>query len=235
MMKYIAHRGACLEETEDTLASLLRAAAYGAYAVECDPRYTRDGKLVLFHDDNLERLAGDPARVIDLTYRDMEARLAARGLSLTSIDEVFSHYNGSSAVLFDLSFDANDPAFFRTLRDAPFRAIAGVHAPEEALLARRYLPAEDVLAFMPNPSMAEAFHEAGCGILRLWEHWLHDVTPADIRCRVGKTEVWIMANDPQNPHPLHCMNGSPASIANAKALGADGILLNDIRMAIRQP
>ncbi|MCQ2445374.1 MAG: hypothetical protein MJ141_00625 [Clostridia bacterium] len=231
-MKFIAHRGACLEETEDTLASPLRAASYGAYAVECDPRFTKDGKLVIFHDDTLKRLAGDPARVIDLDYADMKARLASKNLALTTFDEVLRDYTGASAVLFDLSFDATDPEFFKLLRDAPFRAIAGVHDPKEAEAARKYLPAEDVLAFMPKPSMAEDFHEAGCGILRLWEHWLTDVSPADVRRLVGETEVWIMAHDPTVLHPLFSMNGSPASIEKVKALGADGILLNDIRMAM---
>ena len=234
-MKFIAHRGACLEETEDTLRALLRAAEYGAYAVECDPRYTKDGILVLFHDDDLLRLAGDPARVSDLTYAALSEKLASAGVDLTTFEDVYTGYTGASAVLFDLSFHAEDPAFFEWLKNAPFRAIAGVHAPDEAVLASRYLPKEDILAFMPDPSMAEAFHDAGCGILRLWETWLEKVTPADIRARVGETEVWIMACDASIRHPLHSMNGSVASIERAKALGADGMLLNDIRLASQYP
>jgi len=232
-MKLIAHRGACLEATENTLDALARGAAYGAYAVECDPRPTKDGKLVIFHDDTVKRLAGDGRRVCEMTYAELKDRLAYVGISLCTFDEVLEQYNGSAAVLFDLSYDAsNDEAVFKAMANAPFRAIAGVHNVDEAKLARRFMPAENVLAFMPSPDAAEAFHEAGCGILRLWEDWLNEVTPTDIKTRVGQTEVWIMAHDSSNTHPLYCMNGSPASIDRAAALGADGMLLNDIRMAV---
>jgi glycerophosphoryl diester phosphodiesterase len=67
-MKYIAHRGACLEEKENTLAALEKGAAYGAYAVECDPQFTRDGAAILFHDPDLKRMADDPRRIADLAY-----------------------------------------------------------------------------------------------------------------------------------------------------------------------
>ena len=231
-MKYIAHRGACLEATEDTLEALERGAAYGAFAVECDPRPTKDGVRVIFHDWNLRRLAGDDRNVSDLTLDEMRASLARVGIELTTFDDVIRKYRGRSAVLFDISYDASfDEELFKTLRDAPFRVIAGIHKVKEAELAARYLPRENILAFLPGPEEAEAFHAAGCGILRLWEQWLDTVTPADIRARVGECEVWIMSCDVNNRHPLFCMNGSPASVARVKALGADGILLNDIRMA----
>lgn len=232
-MKFIAHRGACLEKTEDTLASLLHAAQYGVYAVECDLQYTKDGKMVLFHDKNLKRLANDESCVADLTYGQMKEKLSAAGLELTTAEEVFTGYNGQSAVLFDISFYATDDEFFKRLRDLPFHVIAGVHKPEEAEVARRYLPSEDILGFMPKYTMAKDFHDAGCGVVRLWEQWLKDITPAEVRQAVGETEVWIMSCNDEIKHPLFCMNSSPASIENAIALGADGMLLNDVRLAAR--
>lgn len=54
----IAHRGASAVAPENTLASIREAIRLGAKVIEFDVRTTRDGELVVFHDDKLDRLAG---------------------------------------------------------------------------------------------------------------------------------------------------------------------------------
>jgi glycerophosphoryl diester phosphodiesterase len=57
----IAHRGlhdASKGVIENSLGGLRAAAAKG-YAVECDLRLSRDGKVFVFHDDDLDRLTGE--------------------------------------------------------------------------------------------------------------------------------------------------------------------------------
>jgi len=56
-MKIIGHRGASEDAPENTLESLQLAWEQGAYAAECDIIRTRDGKLVLMHDDSTRRTA----------------------------------------------------------------------------------------------------------------------------------------------------------------------------------
>jgi glycerophosphoryl diester phosphodiesterase len=46
----IAHRGACWDRPENTLAAFERAIELGAYAIEFDVQATRDGELVILHD-----------------------------------------------------------------------------------------------------------------------------------------------------------------------------------------
>lgn len=53
--RVIGHRGACAKAPENTLASIRRAASDGAAMVEVDVKLTAEGRLVLFHDDRLER------------------------------------------------------------------------------------------------------------------------------------------------------------------------------------
>ena len=231
MFRLIAHRGASCEAQEDTLAALNLAAALGADAVKCDPVYTKDGHLVLFHDPDLLRLANDPRAVRDLTLAKMRASLAAAGKALTTQEELERAYAYPVPVLFDLSFSPSDDAFFRHLDTLPFPVIAGIHSPEEARLAVGALGGDRVLAFMQRPEDFPLYGDAGCGILRLWEDWLDEYTPSVLKERYPDAKVWIMAHDPSNPHPLFSMNGSKSSIDRAAALGADGMLLNDIRRA----
>lgn len=80
----IAHRG--LHEKgvpENSRAAFTRAIEEG-YAIETDVRRTKDGTLVVVHDDNLRRLTGEPGKVSQTSYHDLSAmRLAGptRGFS----------------------------------------------------------------------------------------------------------------------------------------------------------
>lgn len=54
----IAHRGASAVAPENTHYAFFEALRLGATVIEFDVRETKDGKLVLFHDDKLERIIG---------------------------------------------------------------------------------------------------------------------------------------------------------------------------------
>lgn len=233
-MKFIAHRGACLEYQEDTLPALERGADYGAYAVECDPRYTSDGRLVIFHDNDLKRLADDERRVDELTYEEMKASLAGAGKTLNTFDEIITGFSGRCPVLFDLSFNPEDDVFFRELAASGFNCIVGVHDPKEAELAGRHFDKNRILAFMRRPENIEDYVNAGAGILRLWEQWLPEFSVAEARQLIpADRQIWIMSCDKSIKHPLFCMNSSEEQVEKLTAMGVDGILLNDIAMAAR--
>lgn len=53
--KVIGHRGAAASAPENTIESIRRAAALGARWVEFDAKLTRDGVVILMHDDTLDR------------------------------------------------------------------------------------------------------------------------------------------------------------------------------------
>ena len=57
----VAHRGASYDAPENTLAAIHAAWAQGADLVEIDVRLTRDGEVILLHDETLARTAGHPA------------------------------------------------------------------------------------------------------------------------------------------------------------------------------
>jgi glycerophosphoryl diester phosphodiesterase len=65
--RVIGHRGAAGHAPENTLASFGTAAELGARWVEFDVRLTKDGSVVVFHDDTLERTTDGRGRVSDTT------------------------------------------------------------------------------------------------------------------------------------------------------------------------
>ncbi|WP_414172314.1 glycerophosphodiester phosphodiesterase [Clavibacter tessellarius] len=68
-----AHRGDSSRYRENSLAAIRSAAESGATTVEVDVQVTRDGEVVLVHDDTLERLWGLDARVADVDAADVRA------------------------------------------------------------------------------------------------------------------------------------------------------------------
>lgn len=71
----IAHRGLHdLNNTrwENTLAAF-DAAAKAGFAIECDVHLTKDGSVIVFHDDDPERLTGQKGRISDLTLAEATA------------------------------------------------------------------------------------------------------------------------------------------------------------------
>ncbi|MDP8962167.1 MAG: glycerophosphodiester phosphodiesterase, partial [Actinomycetota bacterium] len=74
----VAHRGASEDAPEHTTHAYDAALAQGADSIEVDLRLTRDGVLVCWHDETLERIAGMSAAVGDLTLDEL------RGLDVGS-------------------------------------------------------------------------------------------------------------------------------------------------------
>ena len=65
----VAHRGVSEVERENTCPAFLAAALKSYYGIETDVHVTADGKYILYHDDNLKRLANMP-NVVEQTEFD---------------------------------------------------------------------------------------------------------------------------------------------------------------------
>ncbi len=75
----VAHRGGAKELTENTIAAFERAIKIGADGIETDLRLTRDGVIVIYHDDRFGRVEGlAPAQrtrsVAEMTYAELSAQ-----------------------------------------------------------------------------------------------------------------------------------------------------------------
>lgn len=73
MVRIIAHRGYSSRHPENTLAAFSQALAAGAHGLEADVRLTKDGIPVLFHDEDLRRMAGRPQRIDGLSLETLAA------------------------------------------------------------------------------------------------------------------------------------------------------------------
>lgn len=71
-MKVYAHRGYSGRYPENTMLAFREAAKTGCDGIELDVQLTRDGQVVVIHDESLERLAGVKGYVRDFTLDELK-------------------------------------------------------------------------------------------------------------------------------------------------------------------
>jgi glycerophosphoryl diester phosphodiesterase len=84
----VAHRGASAYEPENTVRSFERAFHLGADFVELDVRLSRDGWLVVIHDEAVDRTTNGSGLVRDLTLKELKVLDADKGEKIPTLTEV---------------------------------------------------------------------------------------------------------------------------------------------------
>lgn len=227
-MKLIAHRGAPLMRVENSLEALFCGAATGADLVECDVTRLKDGSYVIYHDNTLLRRAGVDIPVTEVTYSEMEGYLKRCGYCLTSFSYVLENYTAQTPILLHIKMDHLEQDFVEMICATKVPFVFGAISLDVVNELSRHFPPERILAFMPHKKDYEEFHRAGAGNIRLWEHWLGEVTPSDVKAACPNANVWIMARDENKSN-----RGSIETLNKCVEIGADGILMDDIALAVQ--
>jgi len=82
MFLKVGHRGARAYEIENTLESFKKALELGVNAIEFDVRQSKDGKLVISHDDNLKKVYGKDALVKEVALKELKQLTGNKILTL---------------------------------------------------------------------------------------------------------------------------------------------------------
>lgn len=82
-VKLIAHRGLRGEHYENTLPAFISACKSAFYGIETDIQFTKDNKIICFHDKTLKRLIGEKAKISELKYKDLLLKDFKQRTSLT--------------------------------------------------------------------------------------------------------------------------------------------------------
>ncbi len=84
----IAHRGGTLSEPENTLAAFRHAIQQRVDWLEFDVQMTKDGELVVIHDETVDRTTNGTGTVRDMTLEQIRALDAGRGEKVPTFAEV---------------------------------------------------------------------------------------------------------------------------------------------------
>jgi len=104
----LAHRGASAYAPENTLASFYKAIELGAQGIETDLQKTKDGVIVLFHDNVLDKKSDKKGAVADYTWAELrEADVGSwfspryKGERLITFEQFLTFF-GRRDLLFDI-------------------------------------------------------------------------------------------------------------------------------------
>lgn len=111
----VAHRGAAGSAPENTLAAIRQALADGADWVEIDVQETRDGQVVVIHDSDFMKLAGNPLKVWDgelaqIRQIDIGSWFDTRfsGERTPTLQEVLETIDGRAGLVIELKYYGHD-------------------------------------------------------------------------------------------------------------------------------
>ena len=112
----LAHRGLHGEGAAENSMTAFRRAKEAGFGVELDVRLSKDGELVVFHDDTLTRVAGVERRVDELTLAELrECRLSGTDDTIPTLREVFDLIDGSIPILIEIKEKTGSSAVTRQL------------------------------------------------------------------------------------------------------------------------
>ncbi len=101
----IAHRGLHSEDgtvPENSLAAFSLAVENG-YGIELDVQLSKDGRVVVFHDDTLDRVCGVHSRVDELDYGELSGlRLGGSDETIPLFSQVLELVGGRAPIIIEL-------------------------------------------------------------------------------------------------------------------------------------
>lgn len=107
--KRFAHRGLWDADTPENSLAAFEKAVNAGYGIEFDIHKTRDGHVVVFHDDTLMRMCGVEGRIEDKTLDELRAlRLLGTEQGIPTLEELLALVDGRVPLLVELKGTAFD-------------------------------------------------------------------------------------------------------------------------------
>jgi glycerophosphoryl diester phosphodiesterase len=101
-MLKVGHRGASEYEPENTISSFKRAIEMGSDAIELDVHRTKDGELVVIHDEDVSKTTNGEGKVGELTLKEIKELEVEGGEEIPSLEEAFDFIDKRVKILVEL-------------------------------------------------------------------------------------------------------------------------------------
>jgi glycerophosphoryl diester phosphodiesterase len=229
----VGHRGASALAPENTLEAFRQARADGADGVELDVLACATGEVVVFHDDDLRRLAKRPERIGDLSLAAIREIPLAIGGRIPTLEEALEacdpmlvnvEIKAGGVPVAGLAALVERVAAVVDRSGAGGRVLVSSFSPLAVRMWKRRTPS------VPAGLLFEA--EAPLPLRRAWlAPWLRPAAlhPEAVLCNPGRVAGWHARGYAVNVWTVD----DPARLRALRDMGVDGIITNDPRRARR--
>ena len=116
---FIAHRGFHSDFIPENSLSAFSKAVENGYGIELDIHITRDGEIVVFHDDSLERMCGVDLKIEELTLAEIKQySLSNTDEKIPTFKDVLALVDGKVPLIVELkSMNVNNNIFCETVNE----------------------------------------------------------------------------------------------------------------------
>lgn len=225
-----AHRGASALATENTLGAFELARQHGADGVELDVMACATGEVVVFHDDDLQRLAARPERVEALPWSELARIELAGGARIPRLEEIFA-VCGDLAINVEIKSarpgraGALPARVARIIREAKAGERVVVSSFDPAALWQLHLAAPELpLGYLFEARLPRALRGAAAAAM-IGASAVH---PEHVLCTPEAVAAWQARGLAVNTWTVD----DPARLAALAAAGVDGVFANDPRAAL---
>lgn len=232
----IGHRGASAHAPENTLAAFQRALELGADGVELDAKLTLDGKVVVIHDQTVDRTTGAHGVVREMTLEQLKSLDAGSFFGaefareqIPTLEEVFASVGAHTLVNVEITnYTSVGDALPDRICDLVIQyglqdhVIFSSFHPFNLIRTKRRLPQVPV-AILTQPGAAGRLMRGPLGRLaapRFIHPYFSDVTETSLmqeHRRGRRVNAWTV--------------DSPEEIRRLSRMGIDGIITDDPRLA----
>ena len=109
-MLRIGHRGARAYAPENTIASFKKALEMRVDAIELDVRKTKDGQIVVIHDEDIKRTTDGKGLVCELTLNEIKGFSAEGGEKIPTLCEALDFLDKKAKVLIEIKEEGLEKA-----------------------------------------------------------------------------------------------------------------------------
>lgn len=190
----VGHRGIPSKELENTLQSVERAMQAGADIVEVDIQKTRDGVLVLSHDESLERTFGESINIRQASWEEI-SKVRKDQYRVARLEEVLELVGGKVGLFLEIKHPEDCLAVAKLIEEKRAKDWT-------ALISFHIEPLEEVkgrlitgLVYSKPPGMIPEAKKSGCSIV-LPKYMLATQKAVDFAHKLRLFVVAWTVNDP---------------------------------------
>ena len=221
----IAHRGGPKHAPENTLAAFRNAISIGSDWLEFDIQRTKDGVLVVIHDETVDRTTNGAGAVRDLTLEQIRALDAGNGEQVPTFEEVIALAKESNVGIMP---EAKSPHLYPGIEAEMVQAIVDADYAAKTVI-QSFDPQTLEAIKIANPDVQV------CRLYGLWEFNIGEAQPgsADIVCPMAEMVLlfpWMIRQAHTEGYRAYVWFGAiehPLVMRALLTFGADGLMVDN--------
>lgn len=194
-MLKVGHRGAKAYEPENTLRSFKKAIELGVDAVELDVRRTKDERIVVVHDANVDKTTNGEGLVNELTLEQIKQFVAEKGEKIPTLEEALDFLDKKVKILVELKETGFEKKVLSLIHEKGLvKNVVIVSFMEEALKKARELDneVETGLIYIRHKDPIEAALELKASYLLSFYRFTHTSNVQKAHEKGLKVIVWTI-------------------------------------------